>query len=176
MLETSSSLTDLQAWEIWWFTFFVPAAVYYVWKILEMLLITRMQRYQTDSEIGLSDRQFDFRKNWCTDDTLRALHGHFVNARDTRSYAMDLSIDIRNAFKCVPRGPREHGISAIHMADPVLLSRRKGPVHVQWRPGGPRDNGNDVWGPTRLRDRAAPLEHRLQRRVPVNDAEGDNSD
>jgi len=59
--------------------------------------------YNTDSNVGLSDRQFGFRKNRWTDDALHALHGHLVNVRDTRGYTEAVSLDIRNAFNSVSR-------------------------------------------------------------------------
>jgi len=73
-----------------------------VGKILETLLVNRMERFMVGSGIGLSDRQFGFRKNRCTDDAFRVLHGNAVNARDARGYAVAVSLDIRNAFNSVP--------------------------------------------------------------------------
>lgn len=72
-----------------------------VGKILEFLLVRRMEDHMAASGHGLSDRQFGFRSGRSTDDALRILHDKLVAACSARRMAVAVSLDIQNAFNTV---------------------------------------------------------------------------
>lgn len=67
------------------------------------------------------------------------------------------------------QGPRMHRLSAVHTADPGFVLQGKCPTLMQRRPGGPHNNGGDLWGSPRLRTRADSLKRRPRLRVSAPD-------
>lgn len=65
-----------------------------VGKILEFLLIHRMEGHMAAAEIGLSESQFGFRSGRSTDDALRIFHNKVVGACNARRMAVAVSLDI----------------------------------------------------------------------------------
>ena len=72
-----------------------------VGKVLEFLLVRRMEEHMAASGLGLSERQFGFRSGRSTDDALRVLHEKVVVACNARKMAVVVSLDIQNAFNTV---------------------------------------------------------------------------
>ena len=72
-----------------------------VGKVLEYLLVRRMEEHMTATGNELSERQFGFRGGRSTDDALRILHEKVVGACNARRMAVVVSLDIQNAFNTV---------------------------------------------------------------------------
>jgi len=72
-------------------------------KILDSLLVGRMKAHMYGLGIRLSERQYGFRNGRSTDDALRIVHEHFVDACGARRKAVAVSLGIRNAFNMVGR-------------------------------------------------------------------------
>jgi len=72
-----------------------------VGKILEFLLVRRMEEHMAASGIGLSERQFGFRRGRSTDDALGVLRDSVLDSCNARRLAVAVSLDIQNAFNTV---------------------------------------------------------------------------
>lgn len=69
-----------------------------VGKMLEALLVGRIEGIMAAYGIEPADNQFGFRMRRSTDDVVRALHWRLVRSRDSRKWAIAVGLNIRNAF------------------------------------------------------------------------------
>lgn len=72
-----------------------------VGKILESLLVVRMQAHMAATAVELFDKQFGFRGGRSTDDALCLLHERIVSICNARRYAVAVSLKILNAFNTI---------------------------------------------------------------------------
>jgi len=107
-----------------------------------------------------AEKQYGFRKERSTDDALRVVHGHLMDACSARRVALAVSINICNSFNTVGWDSRTNFPPYLRQIPYSYLRERV------WRwPRKNGDYGRHLRNPPGLRTRFSSLEHRVWCRV-----------